>query len=74
MGARQRPSVSCIDFVARGENGPTTQSWNDGTSEPRKLVIVAGGHHRSVQHDPELQGESLRWIERRLGWLRDPER
>lgn len=36
-------------------------------SEPRKLVIVAGGHHRSVQHDPELQGESLRWIERRLG-------
>jgi fermentation-respiration switch protein FrsA (DUF1100 family) len=35
-------------------------------SEPRKLVIVAGGHHRSVQHDPELQGESLRWIERRL--------
>jgi fermentation-respiration switch protein FrsA (DUF1100 family) len=36
-------------------------------AEPRKLVIVAGGHHRSVQHDPELQGESLRWIERRLG-------
>jgi fermentation-respiration switch protein FrsA (DUF1100 family) len=36
-------------------------------SEPRKLVIVAGGHHRSVQHDAELQGESLRWIERRLG-------
>jgi fermentation-respiration switch protein FrsA (DUF1100 family) len=35
--------------------------------EPRKLVIVAGGHHRSVQHDPELQGESLRWTERRLG-------
>jgi uncharacterized protein len=35
--------------------------------EPRKLIVVAGGHHRSVQHDPELQGESLRWIERRLG-------
>jgi uncharacterized protein len=34
--------------------------------EPRKLVIVAGGHHRSVQHDPELQGESVRWIEKRL--------
>jgi pimeloyl-ACP methyl ester carboxylesterase len=39
--------------------------------EPRKLVIVAGGHHRSVQHDPELQGESLRWIERRLTLRRD---
>ena len=34
--------------------------------EPRKLVVVAGGHHRSIQHDAELQGESLRWIERRL--------
>jgi uncharacterized protein len=34
--------------------------------EPRKLVIVAGGHHRSVQHDAELQEESVRWIERRL--------
>ncbi len=36
-------------------------------TEPRKLIIVAGGHHRSVQHDSELQGVSLRWIERALG-------
>lgn len=34
--------------------------------EPRKLVLIAGGHHRSVQHDAEIQGEALRWIERRL--------
>lgn len=33
---------------------------------PRKLVIIPGGHHRSVQHDPELQGVALRWLERRL--------
>lgn len=32
--------------------------------DPRKLVIMPGGHHRSVQHDPELQGMALRWIER----------
>ena len=31
--------------------------------DPRsQLVIVPGGHHRSVQHDAELQGHSLRWL------------
>jgi alpha-beta hydrolase superfamily lysophospholipase len=27
-----------------------------------RLIVVPGGHHRSVQHDPELQAASLRWI------------
>lgn len=35
--------------------------------DPRKLVLVPGGGHRSVQHDPELQAVALRWIERELG-------
>jgi uncharacterized protein len=35
--------------------------------EPRKLVVVAGGAHGTVQHDPELQGMALRWLERELG-------
>ncbi|HSD23852.1 MAG TPA: alpha/beta fold hydrolase [Solirubrobacterales bacterium] len=34
--------------------------------EPRKLVIVPGGAHRTVQHDAELQGMALRWLEREL--------
>jgi alpha-beta hydrolase superfamily lysophospholipase len=29
-----------------------------------RLVTVPGGHHRSVQQDPELRALSLRWIER----------
>jgi pimeloyl-ACP methyl ester carboxylesterase len=29
-----------------------------------RLVAVPGGHHRSVQHDPELQALALRFIER----------
>lgn len=32
-----------------------------------RLVEVPGGHHRSVQHDPELQALSRRFIERSLG-------
>lgn len=31
-----------------------------------RLVVVPGGHHRSVQHDPELQALSLRFLARRL--------
>jgi fermentation-respiration switch protein FrsA (DUF1100 family) len=34
--------------------------------EPRKLVIVPGGAHTTVQHDPELQATALRWLEREL--------
>jgi len=35
--------------------------------EPRRILIVPGGHHRSVQHDPELQVTALRWLARQLG-------
>jgi alpha-beta hydrolase superfamily lysophospholipase len=36
--------------------------------DPRtELVIVPGGHHRSVQHDAELQGHALRWLRRVTG-------
>jgi alpha-beta hydrolase superfamily lysophospholipase len=34
--------------------------------EPRKLILAPGGDHRSVQHDPELQGAALRWLERKM--------
>jgi pimeloyl-ACP methyl ester carboxylesterase len=29
---------------------------------PKRLIVVPGGHHRSLQHDAELQGEALRWL------------
>jgi alpha-beta hydrolase superfamily lysophospholipase len=31
-------------------------------ADPRRLILLPGGHHRSIQHDPELQGEALRWL------------
>jgi pimeloyl-ACP methyl ester carboxylesterase len=34
--------------------------------QPRKLILVPGGDHRSVQHDAELQAVALRWLEREL--------
>jgi uncharacterized protein len=36
------------------------------TSPGSRLIAVPGGHHRSVQHDAELQAISLRFIERAL--------
>ena len=32
-------------------------------SEPKRLLILPGGHHRSLQHDLEIQAASLRFIE-----------
>jgi fermentation-respiration switch protein FrsA (DUF1100 family) len=34
--------------------------------DPRKLVIAPGGAHTTVQHDAELQGAALRWLEREM--------
>jgi alpha-beta hydrolase superfamily lysophospholipase len=31
-----------------------------------RLITVPGGHHRSVQHDPELRAITLRWLSRVL--------
>lgn len=33
---------------------------------PKKLVILPGGHHRSIQHDPEMQSVALSWIAGRI--------
>jgi pimeloyl-ACP methyl ester carboxylesterase len=30
--------------------------------EPKRLLVLPGGHHRSLQHDMELQALSRRWI------------
>jgi fermentation-respiration switch protein FrsA (DUF1100 family) len=34
--------------------------------EPRKLIVLPGGHHRSAQHDADLHGLALRWLRRAL--------
>ena len=39
---------------------------HERAAQPRKLILLPGGHHRSAQHDAELQGIALRWLERQL--------
>jgi fermentation-respiration switch protein FrsA (DUF1100 family) len=51
-----------------------SQELYEHAAEPCKLVLVPGGNHRSLQHDPELQGMALRWLERELGATGRPAR
>jgi uncharacterized protein len=35
-------------------------------AEPKRLLMLDGGDHRSAQHDAEIQGETLTWLMRAL--------
>lgn len=41
--------------------------YREARTEHKRFVALPGGHHRSVAHDPELQAESLRFIDRAFG-------
>jgi uncharacterized protein len=44
-----------------------SEELHEHAAEPRKLIVLRGGHHRSAQHDAEVHGIALRWMERALG-------
>lgn len=67
--AERMGSKPLLLIHARGDEVvPYTQSEKlyERAAEPKRLLLLDGGHHRSAQHDPELQGESLRWLERAM--------
>lgn len=41
-----------------------TEELFEAAGDPKRLLLVPGGHHRSLQHDGEMQAESLRFVER----------
>jgi alpha-beta hydrolase superfamily lysophospholipase len=60
------PDTALLLMHARGdEQVPCTVSeeLHEAAGEPRRLLIFPGGHHRSLQHDMEVQATSLRFIE-----------
>jgi pimeloyl-ACP methyl ester carboxylesterase len=59
------PRTALLLMHARGdEQIPWTVSeeLHAAASEPKRLLILPGGHHRSLQHDLELQAESRRFV------------
>ena len=62
---RLGPDTALLLLHARGdEQIPYTVSEElfEAAREPKRLLILPGGHHRSLQHDLELQAVSRRFI------------
>jgi alpha-beta hydrolase superfamily lysophospholipase len=62
---RLGPETALLLLHARGdEQVPYTVSETvyDAASEPKRLLVIPNGHHRSVQHDEELQALSRKFI------------
>jgi uncharacterized protein len=62
---RLGPETALLLLHARGdEQVPYTVSERvyDAAEEPKRLLLMPGGHHRSVQHDEELQAVSRKFI------------
>jgi uncharacterized protein len=61
------PRTALLLLHAQGdEQVPYTVSEElyAAAGQPKRVLILPGGHHRSLQHDGELQAESLKFIER----------
>jgi alpha-beta hydrolase superfamily lysophospholipase len=63
-----RSEVPLLLLHAEGDERVPVQHSRElaarSAAEPTTLVVVPGGHHRSVQHDPELQAEAVRFLRR----------
>ena len=60
------PQTALLLLHARGdEQIPYTVSEElfQAAHEPKRLLVFPGGHHRSLQHDIEVQSVSRRFIE-----------
>jgi uncharacterized protein len=61
------PETALLLLHARGdERIPYTVSEElfAAAHEPKRLLVLPGGHHRSLQHDLEIQSISRHWIEK----------
>jgi alpha-beta hydrolase superfamily lysophospholipase len=61
------PRTALLLMHAQGdEQVPYTisQELHEAAGRPKRLLLMPGGHHRSLQHDGEMQAEALRFIER----------
>jgi len=67
--ARLGPAAALLLLHARGdEQIPYTVSeeLHRVAQDPKRLLLFPGGHHRSLQHDLEVQNISAGFIQRAL--------
>jgi uncharacterized protein len=62
---RLGPVTALLLMHARGDEQvpyAISEQVYESASEPKRLLLVPGGHHRSVQHDEELQAVARKFI------------
>ena len=67
---RLGPDTALLLLHARGdEQIPYTvsEALYEAAHEPKRLLVLPGGHHRSLQHDVEIQSVSRSFIEKAAG-------
>ncbi len=65
--ARLGPDTGLLLLHARGDElvpYTVSEELHRAATEPKRLLLLPGGHHRSLQHDLEIQNLSARFIER----------
>ena len=63
--ARLGPDTALLLMHARGDEQvpyAVSEQVYEAAAEPKRLLLVPGGHHRSVQHDEELQAVARKFI------------
>jgi alpha-beta hydrolase superfamily lysophospholipase len=63
--ARLGPETALLLMHARGDEQvphAVSERLHEAAREPKRLLLLPGGHHRSVQHDLELQAVSRKFI------------
>ena len=74
--SRIGPNTGLLLLHAKGDDQiPYTASEDlyAAAHEPKRLLVLPGGHHRSLQHDLEVQALSRRFI-RKAAESRGPEK
>ena len=68
------PATSLLLLHAQGDEQvpyAVSEELHAAAGEPKRLLVLPGGHHRSLQHDLEIQAITIRFIvdaaRRRLG-------
>jgi uncharacterized protein len=62
---RLGPRTALLLLHARGDErvpAALSEELYELAAEPKRLLILPGGHHRSLQHDMEIQALSLRFL------------
>lgn len=63
---RMSPRTALLLMHAQGDERisyTVSEEIHRAAGEPKRLLVIPGGHHRSIQHDLELQNVSIKFVQ-----------